>query len=62
MLGYDLEYSVLNIQCSTNSMILGRDINLPDNSTKEKEVSDNWKKRQMYVYKYKVSKYHHKQE
>ena len=43
----DLEYSVL----TTNSMILGRDIKLPDDSLQEEEVSDNWKKQQRYVYK-----------
>ena len=52
---------MLNIQYSPNSMILGRDIKLPDDSTKEKEVSDNWKKRQIYVNKCKVSKYLHMQ-
>ena len=34
-------------------MILGRDIKLPDDSPEEKEVSDNWKKRQRYVHKCK---------
>ena len=38
----DLEYSVL----TPNSMILGRDIKLPDDSPEEEEISDNWKKRQ----------------
>ena len=34
-------------------MILGRDIKLPDDSPKEEEVSNNWKKRQRYVNKCK---------
>ena len=41
----DLEYSLL----TPNSMILGRNIKLPDYYPKEEEVSDNWKKRQRYV-------------
>ena len=45
----DLEYSVL----TPNSMILGRDIKLPDDSPEEEEASDNWKKRQRYVHKCK---------
>ena len=45
----DLEYPVL----SPNSMILRRDIKLPDESPEEKEASDNWKKQQRYVYKCK---------
>ena len=36
----DLEYSVL----AQNSVILGRDIKLPDYYSEEEEVSDNWKK------------------
>ena len=36
-----------------DSMILGRDIKLPDDSPKEEEVSNNWKKRQRYVNKCK---------
>ena len=41
-----LEYPVL----SPNSMILRRDIKLPDESPEEKEASDNWKKQQsMYI-------------
>ena len=39
----DLECSVLTL----NSMILGRDIKLPDDSSEDKEVSDNWKKKDM---------------
>ena len=39
----DLECSVL----TPNSMILGRDIKLPDDSSEDKEVSDNWKKKDM---------------
>ena len=34
-------------------MIFGRDIKLPDCSPEEKEVSDDWKKRQRYVSKCK---------
>ena len=45
----DLECSVL----TPNSMILGRDIKLPDDSSEDKEVSDNWKKQQKYVNKCK---------
>ena len=45
----DLEYSVMTL----NSMILGRDIKFPDDSPEEEEVSDNLKKRQRYVDKYK---------
>ena len=45
----DLEYSML----SPNSMILGRDIKLPDDSPEEEEVSANLKKRQRYVDKCK---------
>ena len=45
----DLEYSVL----AQNSVILGRDIKLPDYYSEEEEVSDNWKKWQGYVYKCK---------
>ena len=44
----DLEYSVL----TPNSMILGRDIKLPDDSPEEEEVINNWKKQQkrdMYI-------------
>ena len=41
----DLEYSLL----TPNSMILGRNIKLPDYYPKEEEVSDNWKKQQRYV-------------
>ena len=41
----DLEYSLL----TPNSMILGRNIKLPDYYPKEEEVRDNWKKRQRYV-------------
>ena len=44
-----LEYSVL----TPNSMILGRDIKLPNDSPKEEKVSDNWKKRQRYKHKCK---------
>ena len=44
-----LEYPVL----SPNSMILRRDIKLPDDSPEEEEASDNWKKRQRYVHKCK---------
>ena len=36
-----------------NSIILGRDIKLTDDSPEEEEVSDNWKKRQRYVHKCK---------
>ena len=39
----DLGYSVL----TPNSTILGRDIKLPDDSSEDKEVSDNWKKKDM---------------
>ena len=42
----NLKYSVL----TPNSMILGRDIKLPDNSPEEEEISDNWKKQQGYVH------------
>ena len=45
----DIEYLVL----TPNSMILERDIKLPDDSPEEEEVSDNWKKRQRYVHKCK---------
>ena len=45
----DLEYSVLTL----NSMILRRDIKLPDDSPEEEEVSANLKKRQRYVGKCK---------
>ena len=34
-------------------MILGKDIKLPDDSPEEEEVSDNWKKRQVYEHKNK---------
>ena len=30
-------------------MILGKDIKLPDDSIKENEVSDNWKKRNIFI-------------
>ena len=43
----DLEYSMLR----ANSMILGRDIKLSDDSSEEEEVNDNWKKRQRHVHK-----------
>ena len=36
----DLEYSML----PPDSMILGRDIKLPDDSPKDEVASDNWKK------------------
>ena len=36
----DIEYSVL----TPNSMILRRNIKLPDDSPEEEEVSDNWSK------------------
>ena len=36
-----------------DSMILGRDIKLPDDSPEEEEFSDNWMKRQRYVHKCK---------
>ena len=36
-----------------DSMILGRDIKLPDDSPEEEEFSDNWTKRQRYVHKCK---------
>ena len=39
----DLKYSML----TPNYMILGRDFKLPDDSSEEEEVSDNWKKRQI---------------
>ena len=45
----ELEYSVL----TRNTMILGRDIKLPDKSPVEDEVSGDWKKRQRYVNKCK---------
>ena len=45
----DLQYSAL----TPNSMIFRRDVKLPDDSPEEKEVSDNWKKWQRYVYKCK---------
>ena len=47
----DLEYLVL----TPNSVILGRGINLPDDSLEEEKVSDNWKKRQRYAHKCKES-------
>ena len=34
-------------------MILGKDIKLPDDSPEEEEVSDNWKKLQVYEHKNK---------
>ena len=34
-------------------MILGRGITLPDDCPEEGEISDNWKKRQIYKYKWK---------
>ena len=34
-------------------MILGRDIELPNDSPEEEKVSDKWKKRQRYVHKCK---------
>ena len=45
----DLGYSVL----TPNSMILGRDIELTDDSPQEEEVSDNWKKWKRYLHKFK---------
>ena len=43
----DLEYSVL----APNSMVLGRNIKLLADSPEEKELCDNWKKRQRYRHK-----------
>ena len=37
-------------------MILGKDIKLPDDSPEEEQVSDNWKKQQRYVRKFKLTK------
>ena len=34
-------------------MSLGRDINLPNDSPEEEQVSDNWEKRKRYVHKCK---------
>lgn len=45
----DLDYSVL----TPDSMTLGRDIKVLYGSLEEKEVSDNWEKRQRYVHKCK---------
>ena len=45
----DLEYSVL----TPNSMIVGRDIKLPNDSPGEEQGSYNWKKQQRYVHKRK---------
>ena len=45
----DLEYSVL----IPKSMILGRDIKLPDDSPEKEKFSDNWKKWQRCVHKCK---------
>ena len=45
----DLEYSVL----TSDSMILGKGVKLPDDSPEGEEVSDNWKKRRRYVHKCK---------
>ena len=47
----DLEYSVL----APNYLILGRDINLQDDSPELEQVSDNWKKRKRYLHKCKVT-------
>ena len=44
----DFEHLVL----TPNTMTLGRDIKLPDDFL-EQEVSDNWKKRQRYIHKFK---------
>ena len=45
----DLDYSVL----TPDSMTLGRDIKVLYGSLEEKEVSDNWEKRQRYLHKCK---------
>ena len=45
----NLEHSVL----TPNSMILGKDIKLPDDSPEQEEVSDKWKKQQRYEQKCK---------
>ena len=34
-------------------MILGRDVNLPDDCPEAEEVSDNWKEQKRYVHKCK---------
>ena len=51
----DIEYSVL----TPNSMILRRNIKLPDDSPEEEEVSDNWSKWKKYIHKCKEAVWVH---
>ena len=48
-----LTYIEEDLEYSGNSMILGRDMKLPDDCTEELEVIDNWKKQQRCVQKCK---------